>query len=823
MCRFSPGRKSREPRGYGLYITDITDSVIVFPNASGTTTTPLTGSSFALPDGYLSDLKQYSWAMSSFVGAFESPKSPLFFFQTPASALSAPTANAASSVTTSTLNANWTSIPGASGYRLDVSSSRSFSSFLNGWQDFDAGANTSITVSRLNSSTLYYYRVRAYNGLTISTNSNAIATLTLFNSLAVPTALPATLISSNSFVANWKKVAFALAYRIDVSTTNTFDTFIPGGQDMNAGSGASVLISNLAAETTYYYRVRAANSTGTSSKSATITATTIQGQLSAPIAGDATGVTTTNFIANWTEVADATGYFLDVSTNSAFTNFLSGYENFDVVNTNSENVAGLMETNAYFYRVRAYGVPGVSDYSDTIAVTTLPPPPPAPIADDATNISATSFVAEWFPVTNATAYALDVSTSSNFSTYITGYQNLNVGNVLTKSVTSLRSGTTYYYRLRALGAGGASTNSATISVTTLPTPPAAPVAAAATGTTSGGFTAHWKSSSGATGYQLDVSLTSTFASFVGGYQNLDVGNMTNRSVIGLSGSTAYYYRVRAYGAGGTSGNSGAIKVTTLPNPPAAPVAGAATGVTAGTFAANWTKVAGATGYQLDISTNSSFNTFLSGYQNLNVGNVATKAVSGLRAGAAYYYRLRAYNAGGPGANSGTIAVVTIPPTPVTIAAAGISSGGFVANWNSAAGAAGYRLDVATNSAFTSYVAGWQNLDVGNVLSTNVTGLISSKTYYYRVRAYNSNGSSPSSNTTSVKTQPPAPPALIAAPEGTNLVLSWPTNDPAFKLYYATNIPATIWSSNPVAPSIVLGQYTVTDSLSNTAKFYRLRK
>jgi len=63
----------------------------------------------------------------------------------------------------------------------------------------------------------------------------------------------------------------------------------------------------------------------------------------------------------------------------------------------------------------------------------------------------------------------------------------------------------------------------------------------------------------------------------------------------------------------------------------------------------------------------------------------------------------------------------------------------------------------------------------------------------------------------------------AARQGGNLVLSWPTNDPAFKLFYATNLPATTWISNPVAPAIVSGQFTITNSMTNAFRFYRLKK
>jgi hypothetical protein len=65
---------------------------------------------------------------------------------------------------------------------------------------------------------------------------------------------------------------------------------------------------------------------------------------------------------------------------------------------------------------------------------------------------------------------------------------------------------------------------------------------------------------------LDVSTSSTFVSFVSGYNNLDVGNVTLTSVTGLSSSTTYYYRVRAYNGSGNSGNSNSIIVMTSEDP-----------------------------------------------------------------------------------------------------------------------------------------------------------------------------------------------------------------------------------------------------------------
>ncbi|MCP5062360.1 MAG: T9SS type A sorting domain-containing protein [Ignavibacteriae bacterium] len=92
--------------------------------------------------------------------------------------------------------------------------------------------------------------------------------------------------------------------------------------------------------------------------------------------------------------------------------------------------------------------------------------------------------------------------------------------------------------------------------------PDAPVATAAASITHESFTSNWDASSGATTYFLDVSELSDFSTFVTGYENLDVGNVTSKSVTSLTSTTDYFYRVRANNSAGTSGNSNTISLTT---------------------------------------------------------------------------------------------------------------------------------------------------------------------------------------------------------------------------------------------------------------------
>jgi uncharacterized protein (TIGR02145 family) len=109
-------------------------------------------------------------------------------------------------------------------------------------------------------------------------------------------------------------------------------------------------------------------------------------------------------------------------------------------------------------------------------------------------------------------------------------------------------------------------------------------------------------------------------------------------------------------------------------PPPVPVATAGAVVGHNWFTANWDAIAGISEYHLDVSTDPAFGSFVTGYNDLNVGNVATKAVLGTSANTTYYYRVRSVNAVGESASSNVITIAT--PAAMLISARG--TGGEVA-------------------------------------------------------------------------------------------------------------------------------------------------
>jgi hypothetical protein len=93
-----------------------------------------------------------------------------------------------------------------------------------------------------------------------------------------------------------------------------------------------------------------------------------------------------------------------------------------------------------------------------------------PVATAATLVVLDGFNANWTATTNATSYRIDVSTATNFSSFVGSYNDLTVsgGGTATLAVTGLTPNTTYFYRVRAVSAGGTSANSNTITVLTAP-------------------------------------------------------------------------------------------------------------------------------------------------------------------------------------------------------------------------------------------------------------------------------------------------------------------------------------------------------------------
>lgn len=124
--------------------------------------------------------------------------------------------------------------------------------------------------------------------------------------------------------------------------------------------------------------------------------------LNAPVATAATFPRSTSFIANWNDVQGATSFLLRVVDLQTQEFVIKDLE----LQAYTYNVTGLKPNNSYSFSVKAKSANEVSSIGNWIEVKTLRS---GPVTKAASNISATSFTANWEDVEGATSFLLRVT------------------------------------------------------------------------------------------------------------------------------------------------------------------------------------------------------------------------------------------------------------------------------------------------------------------------------------------------------------------------------------------------------------------------------
>ena len=256
---------------------------------------------------------------------------------------------------------------------------------------------------------------------------------------------------------------------------------------------------------------------------------------------------------------------------------------------------------------------------------------------------------------------------------------------------------------------------------------------------------------GAAGYRVDVSTNSSFSTYVPGYQNLNVGNATSRSVTGLDPSTTYHYRVRAYNGAGTSGNSNIVNVTTL-SPTGPPVAITNTASYIASFSARlngsvdphglttnvYFEYGTTTGYGLTTAPLShSGNTYL---------NVSANIPSpSLTASTTYHFRVVAHNTTGTRMGGDRMFITltpTGPPVVITNTATNVTASSATLNGSldphGSSTTVYFRYGTTTSYGHTTAM----QTQTGNTyrnIAASISGLMASHVYHFQIVAHNNDG------------------------------------------------------------------------------------
>ena len=625
-------------------------------------------------------------------------------------------------VTPLSFTARWQSVPEAEGYLLYVSTSANFTKHLPNYNGIMVSDTTAL-VEDLNINQDYFYRVRTVRGKSISQPSDLVRVST--SRLAKPVLLDASEISFTSITINWEAVAGATSYHVFVGTDRFVITdILPDYNPRIVTDATSLVVLGLNANTSYYYRIQAVNEASASENSDVGSVSTVS--LAAPTVRTATDIQIDGFQANWDSVTNASSYVLDISRNENFTDLLNGYRAKEVVDT-FEVVTGLLRNTVYYYRVRSKGFGAVSDNSEAMTVRTTFFA--SPKAREAIELQPTSFRAVWQPVEAADSYRLDVASDANFDNILSGYNNLAITDT-TQLVTGLTENKRYFYRIRALKGSVFSGYSNIIDLTT--TRLSEPQLLATINIELTSFTIRWQTVSGALRYRVDVGLDPAVTNKIAtDYDNREV-NGTSLDVVGLDANTVYYFKVRAENNVSTGGSSlGSAKTASI-NPP---VAGDPTDLQLTSFQANWSAVANAESYLLDVAIDASFNNLVAGFNAREIFDVL-EVVTGLQPDKIYHYRVRAKGLGSTSDYSDVKTATTPPlPPPVVEAATDREVYQFTANWLEADGADRYLLYVATDPLFgpTDILSAYDGIEVlGN--SYVVTNLDPYTTYYYQLKS-----------------------------------------------------------------------------------------
>jgi large repetitive protein len=789
----------------------------------------LTDTSYSLSS--LQNSTKYYWRVNASNAGGTSSYSNIFDFTTIIAAPNAPVLtsplNAALNQATS-LNLIWSSVVGASSYRVQVSTSSNFSSLL---IDDSTITGTSKNVSNLENSTQYYWRVCASNIGGTSAYSSVFSFTTIIAVPAVPTLLSPVNNSANQateLTLSWNAVAGASTYRVQVSTDVNFSILV---MDDATISGTSKNITGLLNSTQYYWRVNATNLGGTSGYSNVWSFTTIIAAPSVPLlTAPSNGAVNqaTSLTLSWGSVTGASSYRVQVATDNSFNNLV--VDDANVVLT-SKQISGLSNSTQYFWRVSASNLGGTSSYSTGWSFNTIIAVPSAPtLASPANNAvnQSTSLTLSWNAVAGASSYAVQVASDAAFNNLFVN--DLNVTGT-TRSVSGLLNNTTYYWRVSATNINGTSTYSTIFSFTTIVPIAGVPVLQYPSNNALNqplSLTLLWDAVSGVASYRVQLATDAAFA-------NLVVNDSTvitnSKAVSGLLNNTQYYWRVNAKNAGGTSVYSSTFIFTTIVAVPGVPSLSSPTNNATNqstSLTLSWSAVTGAASYAVQVATDNAFNNVV--IYDPSVSGTS-KLISGLLNNTQYYWRVSSSNAGGSSAYSSAYSFTTV------VAAAGVpvlqspinnavnQSVSLTLTWGAVPGATSYRVQLATDMGFTNLVV---NDSTVTTNSKAVSGLLNSTQYYWRVNAKNSGGTSVYSSTftfTTIVAVPGVPslssPANNAANQSTSLTLSWSAVTGAAS--YAVQVATDNAFNNVVIydPSVIGTSKLISGLLNNTQYYWRV--
>ena len=443
---------------------------------------------------------------------------------------------------------------------------------------------------------------------------------------------------------------------------------------------------------------------------------------------------------SWNAVDGATGYRV----------LRDGFEIASTTNLSWLDT-GLVNGNAYGYRVFATNIAGWSPISDEVVGIPTISAPPAPTGLMATP-GDTTMALSWTAEPSATSY--EVYRGASLLGTVTGTTYLD---------TALVDGTPYTWTVKAVNGGVPSNASSPVTSTPVATPPTSPTNVVATpGNASVSLV--WTAPSGATSYSV-LRGGITVASGLTGTSWTD-STVTN--------GQAYTYSVLAYRANSPASAPSATASATPVAPPLPTPSGLSATAGDTQVSLTWTPVSGATSYDVYRGGTKLTTVATSSYTN-----------TGLTDGTTYSYYVIATNTTQTSAASATVTAKPMPAAPTGVTGTGGDLKATI-SWTAVSGASSY--NVYRGGAKVGSVTAPTTTYVDSAVSNNVA-------YAYTVTAVKSGAESVASSSVSVTPTvitPGIPTGLVATAGDAQVTLSWTAsaNAQTYKVYRGTTLLVT---------------------------------
>lgn len=622
----------------------------------------------------------------------------------------------------------WEASQDAISYTVEIANSSTFTQY----QSYDVGASTTFSQLFTDYNKTYYWRVRA-----LFPGTSVISQVWHFTTKKAPPVkdepFDGDICVSKTFTMEWQPVVSATNYKIQVSTSNTFNPLLINAT-VNSLTYTATFPEN---NKQYFWRVSASLTECETEWSPVWSFTTKPPQ---PVKilpdnnenGIAIG---TNYL--WERpvgvpLTTPITYNFTVSRNQAFTNIVVSAANL-TANSYSSTTTLLQYNTTYYWRVGG-NIPGCSiDWTDYYSFKTQYV---APVLNAPANNSICVVLSPnltWSASTGATAYTLQVSTLPDFSELT--YNETNITNTFFK-LNDLEPMTNYYWRVMADDANNNSQWSPVYSfVTTIAYPEQQYPEDHASGV---GIDIDflWGEPAPNSYYRFQLSNSTDFS-----MPMEDIAGLSGPtySVTGLDYNTSYYWRVSAsYTTCSSTWSPVFTFKTTLAKPSLIMPANNEEKVSLSpTFV--WTMVPGATKYDIDIALDEDFDNIVTGRRGIPSNSVT---IPGLEQKTKFYWRVRALNEEtmsfwtDPYSFTTTVQGAGIPVLVTPISGSIMQPVSGTVTWEVAPRAKTYQIQISETNDFSAVVATQDGLTSAFFEYLNFEHY---KTYFWRVRSLNDSG------------------------------------------------------------------------------------